>query len=356
MLQVKKLQKGDKVAIVSLSSGVLGESFVKHEYYLGIKNLRELGLEPVFMPNSLKGIDFIKNNPQARFEDLKQAFADKEIKAIMCAIGGNDAYLLTEYVLQDKDFASIVKSNPKIFIGFSDSTTNHLLLNSLGLHTFYGMSFLTDFAEFHKDMLPYTKSNFKTLFTNKINERIKPSNYWYYERDCFDESQLGVPRKRSKNSGYILLKGAGKAVGKLYGGCLEVLYREVQLYKTGEYEGVKCKSAILDKNMFKDCIILLETSEEKPSPEKFRTMVKELVDFGLFNKCHAVLLGKPQNQVYMRQYHKIIVKELSTYNNIIILANLNVGHAQPHTLMPLGAKIEVDANKKSIQIKEAVLF
>ena len=40
MLQVKKLQKGDKVAIVSLSSGVLGESFVKHEYYLGIKNLR----------------------------------------------------------------------------------------------------------------------------------------------------------------------------------------------------------------------------------------------------------------------------------------------------------------------------
>lgn len=53
-----KLNKGDKVAIVSLSSGLLGESFVKHELDLGIKRLKEFGLNPVIMDNSLKGLEY----------------------------------------------------------------------------------------------------------------------------------------------------------------------------------------------------------------------------------------------------------------------------------------------------------
>ena len=63
-MNIFNLKKGDKVAIVSLSSGILGEPFVKHEVELGIKRLKELGLIPVFMKNSLKGIhpeDFVNN-------------------------------------------------------------------------------------------------------------------------------------------------------------------------------------------------------------------------------------------------------------------------------------------------------
>ena len=62
MIKANRLKKGDKVAIVSLSSGILGEPFVKHELDLGIKRLEELELVPVFMENSMKGIDFIKNH------------------------------------------------------------------------------------------------------------------------------------------------------------------------------------------------------------------------------------------------------------------------------------------------------
>ena len=54
MLKGDYLTIGDKVAIVSLSSGILGEEFCAHELNLGIARLKELGLEPVFMPNSLK--------------------------------------------------------------------------------------------------------------------------------------------------------------------------------------------------------------------------------------------------------------------------------------------------------------
>ncbi|EFO54442.1 MccC family protein [Streptococcus infantis SK1302] len=80
------------IGIVSLSSGIIGEDFVKHEVDLGIQRLKGLGLNPIFLPHSLKGLDFIKNHPEARAEDLIQAFSDNSIDMILCAIGGDDTY------------------------------------------------------------------------------------------------------------------------------------------------------------------------------------------------------------------------------------------------------------------------
>ena len=94
MQQAKKLRKGDKVAIVSLSSGMLGEEFCSHNLEIGTKRLKEYGLEPVFMPNSLRGIEYLKEHPEARAEDLKKAFLDDSVAGIICAIGGDDTYKL----------------------------------------------------------------------------------------------------------------------------------------------------------------------------------------------------------------------------------------------------------------------
>ena len=80
------------IGIVSLSSGTMGEDFVKHEVDLGVQRLKDLGLNPIFLPHSLKGLDFIKEHPEARAEDLIQAFSDDSIDMILCAIGGNDTY------------------------------------------------------------------------------------------------------------------------------------------------------------------------------------------------------------------------------------------------------------------------
>ena len=67
------------IGIVSLSSGIIGEDFVKHEVDLGIQRLKDLGLNPIFLPHSLKGLDFIKEHPEARAEDLIHAFSDDSI-------------------------------------------------------------------------------------------------------------------------------------------------------------------------------------------------------------------------------------------------------------------------------------
>ena len=50
MQQARKLRRGDKVAIVSLSSGMLGEEYCSHNIEIGVRRLREYWLEPVFMP------------------------------------------------------------------------------------------------------------------------------------------------------------------------------------------------------------------------------------------------------------------------------------------------------------------
>ena len=59
-----------KIEIVSLSRGILGETFVRHELELGLKRLEEMGVEVVFSPNALMGLDYISAHPEARADDL----------------------------------------------------------------------------------------------------------------------------------------------------------------------------------------------------------------------------------------------------------------------------------------------
>ena len=101
------------IGIVSLSSGIIGEDFVKHEVDLGVQRLKDLGLNPIFYLILHKGLDFIKEHPEARAEDLIQAFSDDSIDMILCAIGGNDTYRLLPYLLKMTNYKKVIKQ--KIF-------------------------------------------------------------------------------------------------------------------------------------------------------------------------------------------------------------------------------------------------
>lgn len=155
--------KVKKIGIVSLSSGILGEDFIKHEFEIGMKRLSNYGIEVVFFPNALKGIDFIKNHPECRSSDLLQAFKDDSIDMILCAIGGEDTYRLLPYLFENNELKNVVKQ--KIFLGFSDTTINHFMLNKFGIKTFYGQAFLPDVCELSNEMLPYTKKYLEELIT-----------------------------------------------------------------------------------------------------------------------------------------------------------------------------------------------
>ena len=87
MIKPQRLKKGDKVAIVSLSRGMLGEKPFIHKYELAKRRLEdEYGLQVIVMPNALKGIDYLYQHPEARAQDLMEAFKNQEVKAVFNAI------------------------------------------------------------------------------------------------------------------------------------------------------------------------------------------------------------------------------------------------------------------------------
>ena len=352
MNKPEKLNKGDKIAIVSLSRGLLGMPFCKHELDLGLKRLEEFGLIPVVMPNSLKDMDYIKEHPEARASDLKQAFMDKDIKAIICAIGGDDTYKTIPYLMEDEEFKNAVKNNPKIFMGFSDATNNHFMLNKLGLSTFYGPCLLIDLAELDKEMLPYTKEQFEKLFENESNYEIKSSPVWYYDRESYGVEELGKPRKIHKEEhGYEVINGSGIVNGKLYGGCLDSLYSIYSSNRYADQNEVYRKYNILPTlEEWKEKILFLETSEERMEPSKLENILTFFKEKNILQSVKGIIVGKPIDEMYYDEYKEIYKKVFSDISTPI-LYNVNFGHSAPRCIIPYDAETTVDYNKKKILIK-----
>ncbi len=286
MLKCQRLKKGDKVAIVSLSAGILGEPFCAHYIDLGQKKLKALGLEPVFMPNALKGIEYLDEHPEKRAEDLKAAFLDDDIKGIICAIGGVDTYRTYPYLLDDDEFISAVQNNPKLFTGFSDTTCNHLMFYKLGLTTYYGPNYINDFCEMADDMLPYTKKAVQDYYIDvNYNAVIAPSPIWYEERTDFSAGAMHTDRNSHKgDKGFELIQGEGEFKGKLLGGCLESLYelltgsRNIAQKDANETYGI-----FPSKDEWQGKILFIETSEEQPDESQYRVYIRALKAYGVFD-------------------------------------------------------------------------
>ncbi|SDB13364.1 Muramoyltetrapeptide carboxypeptidase LdcA (peptidoglycan recycling) [Ruminococcaceae bacterium FB2012] len=334
------------IAIVSLSNGILGEPFVSFENEIGLKRLSSLGVNVKFMPNALKGIEYLRDHPEKRAEDLLEAFRDPEVDMILCAIGGDDTYRLLPYLFENGELKNAVTD--KIFLGFSDTTVNHFMLHKAGLRTFYGQSFLSDICELSSDMLPYTKKYFEELITTGSIKEITPSEVWYEERKQFSPDQVGVPLTSHPNGGFELLQGTPVFRGKILGGCIDSMY---EMFCPGRYEDmpVLCRKYELfpDAEDWQGRILLLESSEEKPSPEKYREALVCLKEAGVFDRISGILAGKPMDGVYEEEYKKLLV-EVTDCPELPIVFNISIGHAMPRCIIPFGVEAAVDAEKQVI--------
>lgn len=337
------------IAIVSLSSGVIGENFVAHEVALGLKRLEGYGLNIRMMPHAQKGLEYVRNHPEDRARDLLDALADDSIDMILCAIGGDDTYRLLPYLFEHDELRKAL--HKKIFLGFSDTTMNHLMLHKVGLPTFYGQSFLADLCEMEDALLPYTAKFFEELISTGTIREIRPSDVWYEERKDWSPAALGTPRVRHENEGFQLLQGNGKFRGQILGGCLESMY---DIFDHTRYSDTVslCEKYRLFPDLadWKGKILLLETSEEQPSPEHYREMLLALKRTGIFGVVSGVLCGKPMDELYFEEYKRIIV-EVVDDPALPIVANLNIGHATPRCIIPFGVNAEVDACDQVIRFE-----
>ncbi len=355
MVKPKKLNKGDKIAIVSLSRGLLGMPFCKHELDIAIKRLKEFGLVPVIMPNALKDMDYIEKHPEARASDLKQAFMDNSIKAIITAIGGIDTYKTIPYLMEDEEFKDAVRNNPKIFTGFSDTTNNHLMLNRLGLSTFYGPCLLVDIAELDNDMLPYTKEYFEKFFMDEDGFEIKASPLWYSDRKSYGPEEIGKPReKHQEKHGFETLNGSGVVTGKLYGGCIESIYDAFTGTSFEDEPSVYEKYGILPtEEEWKEKVLFLETSELAIKPEELEKMLMEFKKRNIFNLVKGLIVGKPIDEKYYDEY-KEIYRKIFVDIDTPVLFNVNFGHSVPRCIIPYDAMATIDYDNKRIIINDPI--
>lgn len=341
------------IAIVSLSSGTIGEDFARHEVDIGIKRLHALGVTVRFMPHARKGLEYVKNHPAERAADLLQALRDPEIDMILCAIGGDDTYRLLPYLFAHRELEDAVSAaaadTDKIFLGFSDTTVNHFMLHKAGMKTFYGQSFLADVCELDREMLPYTKRYFEELIRTGTIREVRPSDVWYEGRTDFGTDRIGTPLKAHPDHGFELLQGAPVFSGEILGGCVDTLY---DFFHGDRYADMPllCKAYGLfpEKAAWRGKILLLESSEEKMPPQKYRKAVLALRETGIFDVLSGVLVGKPMDEAYAQEYKQILAEETGR-PDLPIVCNINIGHAQPRCILPFGVQATVDAAHQVIR-------
>lgn len=340
LIKPPKLNPGDKVVTVSLSWGGAGDEDILWRYEQGKKRLQEeFGLEVLEMPNTLKGTKYVYEHPEKRAEDLMAAFADPSIKGIFSCIGGNESVRLLPYI----DY-SVIRNNPKVFIGYSDTTVTHFICLKAGVSSFHGASILAEFAENVK-MLDYTKHWVKkTLFEDSPIGEIKPSDIWTSEYLPWIIENKDKQRKVEKNTGYELLQGEGKVQGKLIGGCIEVLE---MLKGTELWPNIKT---------WEDSILFFETSEDKPDPYYVGCWLRNYGTQGILQKIKGIVFAKPYDNLYYEEYKKqlltIVRDELELYD-LPILYNLTFGHTAPQFILPYGVIAEIDCDALSFSILES---
>lgn len=334
------------VGVVSLSAGTLGEDFVRHELELGVRRLEHYGLKVRFLPHALKGIDYLKAHPEARAADLLEAFRDPEIDLILCAIGGDDTYRLLPYLFDEGRLEKAACRKP--FLGFSDSTVNHFMLHKVGLPTFYGQSFLSDVCEMDTEMLPYTRRYFEELLRTGTIRQVKPSEVWYEGRTDYSPACLGTPLPAHPAEGWKLLQGPPVFSGKILGGCLDTIHDFFDGERYADMPALCQKYGLFPGAAdWQDRILLLETSEEQMSPEKFSRALGFLKQAGVFEAVSGILFGRPMDNVHREEYHRRLAAAVDD-PSLPILADVSVGHALPRCILPFGVNARVDAQAQTI--------
>ena len=333
------------IAVVSLSRGVLGEAFAQHEVEIGLQRLAGYGINVRFMPNARRGIDYLTAHPEARAADLLQAFRDPGIDMILCAIGGDDTYRLLPYLFDHDELRRAVTG--KVFLGFSDTTVNHMMLHKVGLPTFYGQAFLPDVCELSPAMMPYTEHYFTELLRTGTIREVTPSDVWYESRTDFSPSQIGIVPAAHLDDGFQLLQGSPTFSGEILGGCIDTFYDFFDGTRYADMPLLCQKYGLFPTaEDWQGKILLLETSEERMPPEKYRAALTHLKNAGVFRAVSGVLIGKPMDRKCEDEYKQILVEVIND-PKLSIVCNLNIGHAAPRCILPFGVQacVDIDAQK-----------
>lgn len=336
-----KLQTGDTVAAISLSSGAAGE--FPRVYEVAKKNLeRTFGVHLVETPNALKPDDWLYKNPEARADDLHWALQNPDIKGLFSTIGGYESVRALPFIDPE-----LIRTNPKVLLGFSDTTVSHLAFLSAGVTSFYGPSLMAGFADLR--VFPYTETWAKRLLSG-WHGVYGASGTWTEDLSDWNapdfESEVGRP-KDLHAGGWRWLQGKTRVEGHLIGGCVEVL------------EMLKGTRWWPERELWQGAVLFLDTSEDRPPPAQVEYWLRNYATQGILGEAAALLIARPrgytdEQKETLWQAVKKVLAEVDR-GDMPVVADLDVGHTSPMMTLPLGCKIAVDPEKKTVALLEPAL-
>lgn len=316
-MRARRLREGDAIGIVVPSKRVADDQrpFLDN----AIEILEGYGLHVVLGKHAF-GTDkwgVSGGSLEDRVEDINEMFRRDDVQCIWCFQGGNTATELLEHLDYD-----LIRENPKIFMGLSDTDVlNNAIHSRTGLVTFT----FPDPKAGHPDPVylnpEYTRSEFKRVFLEGGIGEIPKNSQWKTVRD-------------------------GKATGKIAGCNLTSLLK------------------IAGTKYFPDCrdaILVLESY--RTDVPKATHQLYQLRHMGVFDQVAGIVVGHVWG--FQREEHFDAMGNRACFEDVLldatrgysfpILKIEEVGHYCPCTAIPIGGMAAMDASKLSFRITESVL-
>jgi muramoyltetrapeptide carboxypeptidase len=291
------LAAGDRVAVIAPASAFDRASFEAGLALIASRYSAEPGAGLFERQRYLAGSD------ARRLAELTAALTHPEIRAVFCARGGYGATRLLTRLEPGK-----VPGPEKLLIGFSDITALHLWLQGAGRTSIHG-PVLTQLPRLP---LPTTERLFALL-----------------------ESEAPAPPLRG-----ALTYVGGVAEGPLLGGNLSVLTRLIGTPFMPDLEGA---------------VLLLEDQGERPY--RLDRMWTHLALAGVFARIRGIALGsftgcEEKDGAWGSEE---VLRELALATGLPCAAGFPVGHGEVNEPVPLGVRVRLDADARSLTFLEAAV-
>lgn len=344
-IKPKRLRPGSQISAISLSWG--GPGTFPYRYQIGKRQFeKEFGVTVIETAHALCDADWLAKNPQARADDLMAAFADETIDGIISTIGGEDSIRILPYL-----DLGLIRKNPKVFMGYSDTTISHAACFKAGIVSFYGPAFMTGFAE-NGGMFPYTVDSVRrTLFSAQPIGVIEPNQTgWTVEYLPWENPENSLIRRNlNPCPGWRFHQEEGVVEGQLFGGCVEVL------------DWLRGTDYFPSARDLQGAVLFLETSEDAQPPSFLTAFVRCLAAMGILEGLGGILLGRPGGGVDLSTFGEYddalcrAIREEHGLNEMPIVTNMDFGHTDPMFVIPIGIRVRIDSFKQEITIGEAAV-
>ncbi|KAK7421114.1 hypothetical protein QQZ08_010118 [Neonectria magnoliae] len=350
----KALQPGDTIAFISPSARLNDQLPAVMQRATAVLSARGYRVRAFFNQDS-----GVQSGISNRLSEIRAAFSDPSIAAIICTIGGNTFTELLPALIADTELHGIIRANPKIVVGYSDISGLHWFLHTVvGLRTFYGPGAIPELGEANSaddENTPLAfcvKHLFRAIATREpLGDIARSPTYSPILAKFFtkDPASTEAP-PLAKTSAWRWLR-PGKAEGRLFGGCLTVVAR---------LNGVR---AIVPD--WTGRIVFLETAiaDDMVSGNllaRVRAAFADLIAAGVFDKAAGLVVGRPfgYDSEEAKDEYAGVIKELLcegplAKNTFPILFNIDIGHTVPMVTLPIDALAVLDSENDRFAVIES---